>query len=178
MKAEAHASAFFMGEENPAWMINLKGINVRDLMVFLSLLVLMLSVQAHSGIYKWVDEKGDAHFSDVPFEKDSAQKITVDTRGSSYGNKASRKKERDAIRGINAQKRISKRNSSKFPSLKGGKSEDPSQSSACISAKKRLKKLQEKMKRGYTATQSNYYRSKKRDLSEKERNACRPKKSR
>ncbi len=151
-----------------------KGMDVRNLAVLLSLLVLMLPAHVYGGIYKWVDEKGDAHFSDVPFEKDSAQKITVDTRGTSYGNKASRKKERDAIRGINAQKRISKRNSSKSSYHKGENPEDPSKSTACIYAKRRLSDLQKKMKRGYDATKSNYLRSKKRDLTDKERHACRP----
>ncbi len=148
--------------------------DVRNLMVLLSLLFLMLPVHVYGGIYKWVDKNGDAHFSDVPFEKDNAQKITVDTRGTSYGNKASRKKERDAIKGINAQKRFNKHNSSKSTYHKGENLEDPSKSTACIYAKRRLNDLQKKMKRGYDATQSNYLRSKKRSLTDKERHACSP----
>jgi hypothetical protein len=149
-----------------------KGITVHNLVVLFGLLVLVLP--AYGGIYKWVDEKGDTHFSDVPFKKDNAHKITVDTRGTSYGNEGSRKKERDAIKGINAQKRIVKRNSNKSTHLKQNEPQDPRKSKACIYAKQRLSDLQAEMRHGYDAAQRNYLHAKKRRFSEKEKKACQP----
>jgi hypothetical protein len=149
-----------------------KGMAVYNLVMLFGLL--MLALPAYGGIYKWVDEKGDTHFSDVPFKKDNAQKITVDTRGTSYGNEGSRKKERDAIKGINAQKRMVKRNSNKSTPLKQNEPQDPRKSKACIYAKQRLSELQTEMRHGYDAAQRNYLHAKKRRFSEKGKKACQP----
>jgi len=129
---------------------------------------------AIAGIYKWVDGNGEVHYSDVPFENESAYEVDVDTRGTSIGNKSARERELNAIKGINRKNRNNMSRTKTFSNNdESARKKIETNNYACESAKKRLDDLKKIMRGGYSSSQSNYFRSRKRDLSEKERQACR-----
>ncbi len=134
--------------------------------------LVIFSHSAASGIYKWIDETGEIHYSDVPFENESAYEVNVDTRGTSIGNKKSRKRELDAVERINANNRKAKYRIKVFSNGDGDERGYKS-NYACENAKKRLDSLEKIMRKGYSSSRSNDLRSQKRRLSEKERLACR-----
>jgi hypothetical protein len=53
--------------------------------VMLSLLIFCASINAE--IYKWVDEKGKAHFSDRPIENSNTVELTPINEGAKFANK-------------------------------------------------------------------------------------------
>ena len=46
--------------------------------------LLMLSAVSSAQVYRWVDEKGQVHFSDKPTDRQQAEKVDIHTTPSSW----------------------------------------------------------------------------------------------
>ena len=131
---------------------------------------------SNSEIYKWIDENGDTHFSDVPHQQENTKKISVNTYRSSDKGKASLQREKEAIRGIEKRnykkKKKVKKQSNNTNRISSSGNEDKRNSFNCLRAKEAVSRHQKAMKRGYSSSQAGYMRSRQRALSENRRSAC------
>ena len=124
------------------------------------------AAQEVSSVYKWVDEKGVTHYTDKFSHQQDVQVVNVDSNGSSYGSSEVFRRERQAVKGFNGGE-VTKRAAYSSGIRKQGDSQ------YCLKVKQRISELKKIMRQGYSAQHSDYYRSKKRKLAEKEKAACR-----
>ncbi len=120
-------------------------------------------------VYKWVDEKGVAHFTDQINYQENSIAINVNTKGSSIGSAESHRREQSAVRGFKQQAK--RKVSSSYNYQATALPKYPSGS--CLKAQRRLSALRQSMKKGYRAEQSNYMRQRKRELLADVKIACR-----
>lgn len=138
-------------------------------------LILVLGLTSSSlsqaEIYKWVDDKGVTHFSDKAVDA-KGKPISVDTSGSIIGSDEVRKMESKAARTLRSQDRSRNRKVAVSADNKKSKSVDHAQIKRCRKLDDKLDALLEKMKAGYSASESNTLRRKKRKLLDRIREDC------
>ena len=134
-------------------------------MKFLCCLCLLISAVANAELYEWVDENGQRHFSDrKPMDVVSFQshEEAVSDLMSVYGSAIKPKK-------FNKKKKTKRKG--KQRSAKKYK-EKAKQEERCESYLKRMDKVQEKLRRGYSEPQGNKLRSRRRELSLRYQKEC------
>lgn len=61
-------------------------------------LILLVSLPASAGIYKWTDSEGNVHFGDKPVDQESATELDINTDSrSGITNSSGNKKEREYL---------------------------------------------------------------------------------
>ena len=135
------------------------------------------SFQAHADIYKWRDEHGKVHYSDQQPGEDLGQREIsgdlphVHEMDSTPLSPLSTKPAQKYPNGAPSRQ---KRQNQSYPANKTARARQPKKiQERCEKYQQQLDRIQRQLRAGYTVSQGNRLRERRRDLTEKQYRQCR-----
>ena len=131
--------------------------------------LLMMAQPVTAEVYTWTDEQGVAHFSDNPHGAESSEPVTLGT--SSIIPMADSVRQSEKVRVIRQQVRKSlERKESRVPT--GAADDISATEKQCNKLKLRLRKIQQRLRTGYSNDRGNRLRRQRRELSQRYAREC------